>query len=86
MVYILCRQNQMTLSALADSRRAILYAAVAGIALLVAAQDELLDWAGGFIIWIGLAAAAPSDVRGLARSEHVCLASRSARHPCAARA
>ncbi len=56
MVYVLYRQNQMTLSALPDSRRALLYSAVAGLALLIAAQQELLDWAGGFIIWIGLVA------------------------------
>ena len=52
MIYVLWRQNQMTLSTLADSRRAILYGAVGGIALLVAAQDEMLDGAGGVISWI----------------------------------
>lgn len=54
MVYMLWRQNQMTLSTLPDSRRAGLYGAVGGIALLVAGQDELLDWTGGIVLWVGL--------------------------------
>ena len=57
MVYMLWRQNQMTLSTLADSRRAALFGAVGGLALLVAGYDELLDGPGGIIIWIGLVAA-----------------------------
>jgi hypothetical protein len=57
MVYVFFRQNQMTLSTLTDSRRAILYSAVGGVALLVAGQDELLDGPGGIVIWIGLLAA-----------------------------
>lgn len=54
MSYTVFRQNQLTLSALPDSRRALLYGAVGGLALLVAAQDEMLDWTGGIVIWIGL--------------------------------
>ena len=46
-VYTLYRQNQLTLSTLNDSRRAALYGAVGGLALLIAGQDELLDGAGG---------------------------------------
>ena len=57
MVYVLWRQNQMTISTLSDSRRAILYGAVGGVALLVAAQDELSEVAGGIVIWIALLAA-----------------------------
>ena len=57
MVYTLYRQNQMTLSTLPDSRRAALFGAVGGLALLIAGQDELLDTGGGVIIWIGLVAA-----------------------------
>jgi hypothetical protein len=56
MVYVLYRQNQLTLSTLPDSRRALLYAAIAGLALLIAAQEELLDTTGGIVIWIGLVA------------------------------
>lgn len=54
MAYGFFRQNQLTLSTLQDSRRALLYGAIGGLALLVAAQDELLGWTGGFVIWIGL--------------------------------
>jgi hypothetical protein len=54
MIYVLWRQNQMTLSTLSDSRRAILYGAVGGVALLIAAQDELADVTGGIVIWIAL--------------------------------
>jgi len=57
MVYLLYRQNQLTLSTLTDSRRAALYGAVGGLALLVAGQDELVDGSGGIVIWIGLVAA-----------------------------
>lgn len=56
-VYTLYRRNQLTLSTLNDSRRAALYGAVGGLALLIAGQDELLDGAGGIVIWIGLVAA-----------------------------
>lgn len=54
MVYNLYRQNQLTVSSLTDSRRAMLFGALGGIALLVAGQDEITDGAGGFVIWIGL--------------------------------
>jgi hypothetical protein len=54
MVYVLFRQNQMTLSTLTDSRRALLYSAVGGVALLIAGQDELVGTTGGIVIWIGL--------------------------------
>ena len=54
MAFTLFRQNQMTLSTLPDSRRALLFGAIGGLALLIAAQDELLDWTGGLVIWIGL--------------------------------
>jgi peptidoglycan/LPS O-acetylase OafA/YrhL len=54
MVYVLWRQNQMTFSTLSDSRRAMLYAAVGGIALLIAAQNELSEVTGGIVIWIAL--------------------------------
>lgn len=57
LVYTLYRKNQMTLSTLTDSRRALLYGGVGGIALLIAARDELLAGSGGMIIWIGLLAA-----------------------------
>jgi hypothetical protein len=57
MVYTLYRQNQMTVSMLSDSRRAAMFGAAGGIALLVAGQDELVGWPGGIVLWIGLLAA-----------------------------
>ena len=54
MVHNLYRQNQLTLSTLNDSRRAMLFGAVGGIALLIAGQDELTESGGGLVIWIGL--------------------------------
>lgn len=54
MLYTLYRQNQLTMSSLPDSRRALLYGAVGAAALLIAGQDELMDAPGGFLIWIGL--------------------------------
>lgn len=55
-VYRLYRENQLTLSTLKDSQRAILYGAVGVIALMVAGADELLDSGAGTLVWIGLIA------------------------------
>lgn len=57
MVYTLSRENQMTLATLTDSRRAILYGAVAMIALLIAGTDKLFSSGGGTLLWILLLAA-----------------------------
>ena len=46
-VFVLSRQNQLTLAALSDGRRAILYAALGLIALLIAGSDELFSSGGG---------------------------------------
>ena len=54
MVYTLYRQNELTLSTLSDSRRAALYGAAGGLALLIAGQDELTESGGGLVLWIGL--------------------------------
>ncbi len=54
--YRLYMQNQLTLSALSDGRRATLYAAVGAIALMIAGTDELLGTGGGILIWIGILA------------------------------
>lgn len=51
-VYVLSRQNQLTLAALTDGRRAILYGALGMIALLIAGSDELLGSGGGTLVWI----------------------------------
>jgi hypothetical protein len=56
MLYALSRQNQLTLAALSDGRRAILYGALGLIALLIAGSDELFSTGGGTVAWILLLA------------------------------
>lgn len=55
-LYVLSRQNQLTLAALSDGRRAILYGAFGMIALLIAGSDELFSSGGGTLLWILLLA------------------------------
>lgn len=52
----LYKQHQLTLLALPDGRRALLYAALGAIALMIAGTDELLDSGGGTLIWIAVLA------------------------------
>ncbi|HEY1286105.1 MAG TPA: hypothetical protein VGF04_08460 [Solirubrobacterales bacterium] len=52
MVFVLSRQNQLTLATLSDGRRAILYAALGMLALLIAGSDELFSSGGGTLAWI----------------------------------
>ena len=52
--YRLYMQNQLTLSTLSDDRRALLYAAVGAIVLMIAGTDELLDTGLGTLVWIGV--------------------------------
>jgi len=54
--YRLYKQNQLTLLALTDGRRTLLYAAVGAIALMIAGTDELLDSGAGTLVWIGVLA------------------------------
>jgi hypothetical protein len=56
-LYVLARQNQLTLATLTDARRAILYGAFGMIALLIAGSDELFSSGGGTVAWILLLAA-----------------------------
>ncbi|HEY3434886.1 MAG TPA: hypothetical protein VGK41_04475 [Solirubrobacterales bacterium] len=62
MVYVLSRDNQMTLATLSDGRRAILYGAVAMIALLIAGTDKLFSTGGGTLLWILLLAASVAAI------------------------
>jgi hypothetical protein len=57
-LYVLSRQNQLTLATLSDGRRAILYGALALIALLIAGSDEMFSSGGGTLAWILLLVAA----------------------------
>ena len=52
MLFVLSRQNQLTLATLTDARRAILYGALGMIALLIAGSDELFATGGGTLLWI----------------------------------
>ncbi len=56
-VFVLSRQNQLTLAALNDRRRALLYGALGLIALLIAGSDELFSSGGGTLLWIVLVGA-----------------------------
>lgn len=51
-LFVLSRQNQLTLATLSDGRRAILYAALGLIALLIAGSDELFSSGAGTLAWI----------------------------------
>jgi hypothetical protein len=54
--YRLYMENQLTLSTLRDSQRALLYGAFGVIALMIAGADELLETGLGTLVWIGLLA------------------------------
>ena len=51
-VFVLSRQNQLTLATLSDGRRAILYGALGLIVLLIAGSDELFSSGAGTLAWI----------------------------------
>lgn len=53
-IYVLSRQQQLTLATLSDARRAVLYAALGMIALLIAGSDEMFASGGGTLAWIVL--------------------------------
>lgn len=57
-VFVVGRQNQLTLMALDNRRRAVLFGALGLIVLLLAGSDELFATGGGTLAWILLLAAA----------------------------
>lgn len=61
-VYVLSRQNQLTLATLSDGRRAVLYGALGLIALLIAGSDELFSTGGGTLVWIVLLGASVAAI------------------------
>jgi hypothetical protein len=61
-VYMLSRQNQLTLATLSDGRRAVLYGALGMIALLVAGTTKLFSTGGGTVVWILLLAASVAAI------------------------
>jgi xanthine/uracil/vitamin C permease (AzgA family) len=50
------RSNSLTITTLPDLQRAVFWSAVGLIVLMIAAADEMLDTAGGTLVWIGLLA------------------------------
>jgi hypothetical protein len=62
MLYTLSRQNQLTLAALSDRSRAILYGALGLIALLIAGTDKLFNTGGGTLLWILLLGASVAAI------------------------
>lgn len=61
-LYVLSRQKQLTLATLSDGRRAILYAALGLIALLIAGSDEMFASGGGTLAWILLLGASVAAI------------------------
>jgi hypothetical protein len=56
LVYRVYREQQLTLATLTDARKAGLFGAVGGIALLIVAYDDFRSWTGGFLLWVALMA------------------------------
>jgi len=54
MLYVLSRENQLTLSTLTDGRRAILYGGFGMLTLLIAGSDKMFATGGGTLLWIVL--------------------------------
>ncbi len=61
-LYVLSRQQQLTLVSLSDGRRGILYAALGLIALLIAGSDEMFASGGGTLAWILLLGASVAAI------------------------
>jgi hypothetical protein len=51
-IFVLSRQNQLTLATLSDGRRAILYGALGLIVLLIAGSDEMFSSGAGTLAWL----------------------------------
>jgi Sec-independent protein secretion pathway component TatC len=62
MLYVLSRQNQLTLATLSDGRRAIFYGAFGMIALLIAGSPRLFGSGGGTLAWILLLGASVAAI------------------------
>jgi hypothetical protein len=56
LLYRVYHEQQLTLSTLSDARKAGLFGAVGGIALLTVAYDDFRSWTGGVLLWIALVA------------------------------
>jgi len=56
LLYRVYNEQHLTLSTLGDGRKAGLFGAVGGIALLTVAYDDFRSWTGGIVLWIALVA------------------------------
>lgn len=54
MLYVLSRENQLTLATLSDGRRAIFYGAFGLLVLLIAGTGELFSSGLGTVLWIAM--------------------------------
>lgn len=61
-IYAASKRNQLTLAALGDGRRALLYGALGMIALLIAGSDEMFASGGGTLAWIVLLAGSAAAI------------------------
>jgi hypothetical protein len=61
-VYVLSRERQLTLATLSDGFRALLYAALGLIVLLIAGSDEMFASGGGTLAWILLLGASVAAI------------------------
>jgi hypothetical protein len=57
LLYRVYNEQQLTLASLSDSRKAGLFGAAGGIALLTVAYDDFQSWEGGIVLWVALMAA-----------------------------
>lgn len=62
MLYVLSRENQLTLATLSDGRRTLFYGAFGMIALLIAGADKLFSSGGGTLVWIVLLGASVAAI------------------------
>lgn len=53
-VYLAYRRNQLTMLALGDRDRLLLYGALGAIVLMIAGTDELLESGPGTMVWLGV--------------------------------
>lgn len=53
-VYLIYKRNQLAMLTLGNRERALLYAALGAIVLMIAGADELLDTGPGTLVWLGV--------------------------------
>lgn len=69
-LHVLYRRSDLTLATLSDSRRGVLFAAVAAIVLMFVAADEMLESGLGALAWIAVLVAAGMTIYTIWREAH----------------